>query len=130
MKTTIKNTIKAVVLALGLFAVGANAESSFQCDRLEVTAENLLILKTKIKDAGDYMTIVEARARKASNKQEGKTIIGLGVFMALADGENELATALVKVTDICESLGYEETKQVFHGFADDYFYALEEVKGK
>ena len=66
----------------------------------------------------------------AINTQEGKTIIGLGVFMALADGENELATALVKVTDICESLGYEETKQVFHGFADDYFYALEEVRGK
>lgn len=130
MNTKIKNIIRAAFLGLVLFAGGARAESSFQCDRLEVTAENLLILKTKIKDAGDYMTIVEARARKASNTQEGKTIIGLGVFMALADGENELATALVKVTDICESLGYEETKQVFHGFADDYFDAIEEVRGK
>lgn len=130
MNTKTKNIIRAAFLGLVLFAGGAHAESSFQCDRLEVTAENLLILKTKIKDAGDYMTIVEARARKASNKQEGKTILGLGVFMALADGENELATALIKVTDICESLGYEETKQVFHGFADDYFDALEEVRGK
>lgn len=126
MNTKFKNAI--VGLILGLFAGGVNAESSFQCDMLEVQAENLLILKTKIENTGDYMTIVEVKAEKASNEKEGKKILGLGVFMALADKENELATALIKVTDICNSLGYEETVKVLHGFADDYLEAVEDVK--
>ncbi|QMC04574.1 hypothetical protein HVZ88_25420 (plasmid) [Escherichia coli] len=126
MKGKFKAMVLAVAMALGVG--GAEAESSFQCDRLEVTAENLLILKTKIKDIGEYMIIVEDRALEESNEREVKTVLGLGVFMAKADVRNELATALVKVTTVCESLGYEKTERLFHGFADDYLDALEEGK--
>lgn len=121
MNIKIKNAIVAAILA-GFVGMGsAKAESSFQCDRLEALANDMMVQRMLIKNENDFLAVVEGKAKATSdNNYKRKVYIGLGVFTALSQRNGKLMLTDTKIKEMCEKVGYEKTEEMLHDFGSEY----------
>lgn len=116
MKTTIKNTIKAVVLALGLFAVGANAATFTNCDEVKEITANLVAMKLVHEDVKEYTKAAWAIADKFPNKYDRYVFMGMANMVWAREQRDplNLANAPRDYKKVCEEMGPEKIAEEFY----------------
>lgn len=86
MKTTIKNTIKAVVLAMGFCAVGANAAPINSCKDLKAISNFALY---HLKGADPVANLNQVAKDKGFNNGERYVVVGVGAYLYEAEQQGE-----------------------------------------
>lgn len=124
MKTTIKNTIKAVVLALGLCAVGSAGAMVQRCDTLESVATNAYTFRVTGNLQGDaYLSKLDKVAQgNGYSDAERKIFVGIGLFFNKAIEEDGYygREAMELLENECKKVGPQRLATRFYNRGEEF----------